>query len=239
MLPVSHMRYCLQIHTDLWIDAQIKQAALDEAPFAGTEAWAEDVAQSEPGPPESEPTSAIATDPTIAHAGLNELTVPVNGGAEPADTSDAPPGASVDAGAANEAGGNWDKEQPSSDDPLTESFEMVPRDPAEVETPTATAPINSTASWADDTPDPVAQPASGAPTNGNDGFHEVHHNRGGRGRGGHQSDSRGGYRGRGGPRGDFRGRGRGGGRGRGDGFRGGPRGGGFRGGPRGGGGESQ
>ena len=110
MLPVSHMRYCLQIHTDLWIDAQIKQAALDEAPFAGTEAWAEDVAQSEPGPPESEPTSAIATDPTIAHAGLNELTVPVNGGAEPADTSDAPPGASVDAGAANEAGGNWDKE---------------------------------------------------------------------------------------------------------------------------------
>ncbi|KAF2688842.1 hypothetical protein K458DRAFT_293793 [Lentithecium fluviatile CBS 122367] len=220
--------------------AQIKQAALEEAPFAGTEAWAEDVAQSEPGPPDSESTSAVATDPTIAHAGLNELdtTVPVNGDEEPADTPIAPQASSVDAGAANEAGGDWDKQQPSSDDPLAESFEMVPRDPTEVETPASSAPINSTTSWADDHPEPAAQPvASGAPANGNDGFHEVHHNRGGRGRGGHQGEGRGSYRGRGGPRGD-RGRGRGGGRGRGDGFRGGPRGGGYRGGPRGG-GESQ
>lgn len=141
----------------------------------------------------------------------------VNGGAQ-VDTSNVPAGSSIGAGAANEAGGDWDKPTSGSDDPLAESFEIVPRDPAETETPAAPAAVNLTQSWADDTPD--AAPA--APAAANDGFHEVHHNRGGRGRGGF------GGRGRGGPRGDFRGRGRG--RGRGDGFRGAPRGGGFRGG---------
>lgn len=141
------------------------------------------------------------------------------------DTPSAPAASSVDAGAANLAGGDWDKPGPGSDDQLTESFEIVPRDPAETETPAAPAAVNLTQSWADDTPE-TAPAASAA---ANDGFHEVHHNRG-RGRGGQQGEGRGGFggRGRGGPRGDFRGRGRG--RGRGDGFRGGPRGGGFRGG---------
>lgn len=201
-------------------DAQVKKAALDEAPFAAEEAWADDVAQSQPTAPEND----TVTDPTVAHAGLTEIdttTGAVNGTAD-VDTPSAPAASSVDAGAANEAGGDWDKPQSGSDDPLAESFEIVPRDPAETETPAAPAAVNLTQSWADDTPD--AAPAAAAP---NDGFHEVPHR--GRGRGGFQGEGRGGFRGRGGPRGDgFRGRGRG--RGRGDGFRGGPRGGGsFRG----------
>jgi len=142
---------------------------------------------------------------------------------ESGDAPNVPAATIVDAGAANLAGGDWDKPPSGSDDPMTESFEIVPRDPAETETPAAPAAVNTTQSWADDTPD-VALAASTA-TGNNDGFHEVQHNRG-RGRGGHQGEGRGGYRGRGGQRGDFRGRGRG--RGRGDGHRGGPRGG-FRG----------
>ncbi|KAF1966849.1 hypothetical protein BU23DRAFT_559875 [Bimuria novae-zelandiae CBS 107.79] len=204
--------------------AQVKQAALDEAPFAAEEAWADDVAQSQPTAPESDSATAISTDPTVANAGLTEIdtaTGAVNRGAE-VDTPSAPAASSIGAGAANDAGGDWDKPTSGSDDPLAESFEIVPRDPAETETPAAPAAVNLTQSWADDTPD--AASAAPAAANTSDGFHEVvHHGRGGRGRGG------GGFggRGRGGPRGDFRGRGRG--RGRGDGFRGAPRGG-FRGG---------
>ncbi|KAF9731961.1 hypothetical protein PMIN03_000087 [Paraphaeosphaeria minitans] len=209
--------------------AQVKQAALEEAPFAAEEAWADDVAQSQPTAPETDSPTAISTDPTVAHAGLTEIdaTTGAVNGAE-LDTSNAPAASSVDAGAANQAGGNWDKPGPGSDDPLAESFEIISRDPAETETPAAPAAVNLTQSWADDTPE--APPA--APAAADDGFQNVTHNRG-RGRGGYQGEGRGGYRGRGrgGPRGDsFRGRGRGGG-GRGDGFRGGPRGGGgFRGG---------
>ncbi|KAF1961174.1 hypothetical protein CC80DRAFT_402110 [Byssothecium circinans] len=207
--------------------AQIKQAALEEAPFAAEEAWAENVAESQPTDPET-----ITTDPTIANAGLTELdtSTSVKGGAEAAEETSAPAASSIDAGAANAAGGDWEKPQSSSDDPLAESYEIVPRDLAETETPAAAAPVNATTSWADEPVDPQA-----APANGNDGFQEVQNTRGGRGRGQHQGEGRGGYRGRGGPRGGGRG---GRGRGRGDGgFRGGPRGGGFRGGPRGG--ESQ
>ena len=181
------------------------------------------MAQSHPTAPESDSTTAASTDPTVANAGLTEIdtaTGAVNG--QTVDAPSAPAISSIDAGAANEAGGDWDKPQSGSDDPLAESFEIVPRDPAETETPTAPAAVNLTQSWADDTPE--AAPA--AATSANDGFHEVPHR--GRGRGGHQGEGRGGYRGRGGQRGEFRGRGRG--RGRGDGFRGAPRGGGgFRG----------
>ncbi|KAH8726081.1 hypothetical protein GQ44DRAFT_726440 [Phaeosphaeriaceae sp. PMI808] len=206
--------------------AQVKQAALDEAPFAAEEAWVEDVAQSQPVPPESEAPEAVS-DPTIAHAGLTELDASAAAIGRSADNTTAPAASSIEAGAANAAAADqWDKQAAGADDPLSESFEIVPRDPAETETPNATAPVTSTQSWADDTPEPQA--ASGGAAGG-DGFHEVHHPRGGRGRGGHQGDGRGGYRGRGrgGPRGDFRG---GRGRGRGE-FRG-PRGG-FRGPPRG------
>ncbi|KAF2878394.1 hypothetical protein BDV95DRAFT_20672 [Massariosphaeria phaeospora] len=215
--------------------AQIKQAALEETPFAAEEAWVDEVAQAQPAPPETEPPSAGSTDPTIVNAGLTELgdgdIIPNGEGS--VDTVNAPAAASVDTGAANAAAEEqWDKQPSSANDPLTESFEMVPRDPAETETAAAVAPVNSVQSWADDTPEhmPTAAPTT---TNGSDGFHEVQHNRG-RGRGSPQGEGRGGYRGRGGSRGEYRGRGRG--RGRGGDFRG-SRGGGFRG-PRGG-GDSQ
>ncbi|KAH7073673.1 hypothetical protein BKA63DRAFT_514590 [Paraphoma chrysanthemicola] len=207
--------------------AQVKQAALDEAPFAAEEAWVDEVAQAQPAPPETEAPDAVS-DPTVAHAGLTEL----DAGAAPistdSDTPTAPAASSIEPGTANAAAEEqWDKQAAGGDDPLSESFEMIPRDPAETENQHATAPVTSTQSWADDTPEPQATPGAAS---GGDGFHEVHHSRGGRGRGGHQGEGRGGYRGRGrgGPRGDFRG---GRGRGRGD-FRG-PRGG-FRGAPRGG-----
>ena len=210
-------------------DSQVKQAALEEAPFAAEEAWVDDVAQAQPNAPESETPEAVS-DPTITHAGLTELDAGAAtvGGAE-AEQSLAPAAASIEPEAANAAAtAQWDKQASGQDQPLTEPFEIIPRDPAETETPHATAPVTSTQSWADDTPEPQAQP----PTS--DGFSEVQHNRGGRGRGGqHQGEGRGGGgyrgRGRGGPRGgggEFRGRGRGRGdsRGRG-GFRGAPRGG--------------
>lgn len=211
--------------------AQLKQAALEEAPFAAEEAWVDDVAQAQPAPPEYESTTGNSTDPTIANAGLTEIDAPttvINDG-QGADTANAPPAASaIDSGAANAAAAEqWDKQPSSADDPLAESFEIVPRDPTETENAAAPAPISSVESWADDTPEPSATTGS-APANGNDGFSEVHHHHHrGRGRGNFQGDNRGSYRGRGGPRGEGRGRG-GRGRGRGD-FRGGPRGG-FRGG---------
>ena len=34
-------------------DSQVKQAALEEAPFAAEEAWVDDVAQAQPNAPES------------------------------------------------------------------------------------------------------------------------------------------------------------------------------------------
>jgi hypothetical protein len=212
------------------LDAQVKQAALDEAPFAAEEAWVDEVAQAQPAAPETEASEAVS-DPTIAHAGLTEIGAGASavGGSAETGASGAPAASSIEPGAANAAAEEqWDKQATGGDDPLSESFEMVPRDPAETENPHVAAPVTSTQSWADDTPEP--QTTSGAATGG-DGFHEVtHHNRGGRGRGGHQGEGRGGFRGRGrgGPRGDFRG---GRGRGRGE-FRGGR--GGFRGAPRGG-----
>ncbi|KAF2261657.1 hypothetical protein CC78DRAFT_583467 [Lojkania enalia] len=198
--------------------SQLRQTALEETPFAAEEAWVEDVAQAQPAPPETEPPS----DPTIANAGLTETNMGVNSlNGEAVDTPTAPLATSVDTGAANAAAEEqWDEKHPAgSDDTLTESFEMVPRDPTETETPAVTAPNNSTASWADDTHE-AAPAATPALASGNGEFQEVHHNRGGRGRSGPQ----GGYRGRGGrgrSRGDF-GRGRGEFRGRGRGsFRGG------------------
>ncbi|KAF1944896.1 hypothetical protein EJ02DRAFT_463742 [Clathrospora elynae] len=208
--------------------SEVKQAALEEAPFAAEEAWVDDVAQSQPAPPETETPEAVS-DPTITNAGLTEIDVGVTAVTESAEEKSAAPAASsIEPEAANAAAeAQWDKQATGGDDPLSESFEIVPRDPAETETPHATAPVTSTQSWADDTPEPTATPA--APASGADGFSEVQHNRGGRGRGGHPGGDRGAYRGRGrgGPRGDFRG---GRGRGRGE-FRG-PRGA-FRGPPRG------
>lgn len=201
---------------------------MDEAPFAAEEAWVDEVAQSQAAAPETEAPEAVS-DPTVANAGLTEIGASAGTMGQKAghEASAAPAASSIEPEAANAAAeAQWDKQATGGDDPLSESFEMVPRDPAETENPHATAVPTSTQSWADDTPEPAAAPV---PTPANDGFSEVHHSRGGRGRGGHPGGERGGYRGRGrgGPRGDFRG---GRGRGRGD-FRG-PRGG-FRGPPRG------
>jgi hypothetical protein len=212
------------------IDAEVKQAALDEAPFAAEEAWVDEVAQAQPASPENE-TPEVVSDPTIAHAGLTELDdAATNAGGAEKEVSNAPAASRIEPEAANAAAeAQWDKQATGGDDPLSESFEMVPRDPAETETPHVGAAVTSTQSWADDTPEPQA--STGA-ASGGDGFHEVLHTRGGRGRGGHSGEGRGGPyrgRGRGGPRGDFRGgRGRGGRgefRGTRGGFRGAPRGG--------------
>jgi hypothetical protein len=205
----------------------------------------------EEAPLEEDPWANGETDPTIANAGLNELdttqTLPIitNGTEHTSelDTPSAPAATSIQEGAGNAAAEEqWDTKVPGEAG-MEESFEMIPRDPAETEAPHAPAEVTSTQSWADDTPTPgetswaMEPPVTAtAPATENDGFSEVHHgNRGGRGRGG--AEQRGGYRGRGGPRGDgYRGRGRGDGRGRGRGEgrgRGAPRGGAPRGAPRG------
>lgn len=175
--------------------------------------------------PETGLDTVAGSDPTLANAGLTEqdaaAQLPNGVPADHAVHHQAPAAASTDAGAANAAAeSQWDN-KPQDQDPLAESFEMVPRDPTETELPSHPAPVNSTQSWADEIPAEMETAAPAAEPN--DGFHEVHH-RGGRGRGDRGNDSRGGYRGRG-RGGDGRGRGRGGYRGE----RGGPRGG-FRGG---------
>ncbi|KAL1636926.1 hypothetical protein SLS56_001023 [Neofusicoccum ribis] len=202
--------------------AQVKQASIEDAPFAAEEAWVEKVAEAEAA---GEEDATVGTDPTIAHAGLTELdaTAPTANG-DPAAESSAVPSASVDDTAANAAGADqWDTKVPGSDDPLAESFEMVPRDPTETEAVHEPAPAASTQSWAEDTSTAAAAVAAEpAPAPNGDGFQEVPTTRGGRGRGNYQGERRGGFRGRGGLRGEGRGRGgfRGEGRGRG-GFRGG------------------
>ncbi|KAK8248025.1 hypothetical protein HDK77DRAFT_426261 [Phyllosticta capitalensis] len=209
--------------------AEVKEVSTKETAteFVEEKAWAEDVAQSEPVPPESNAAVSAATDPTVAHAGLTELdatsTAATNGEAH--NESAVPPATSVEDASANAAGAEqWDTKVPVADDPLTESFEMVPRNPSETEAIHQPAPATSTQSWAEDTPVPTTEtsiaPTGPAPGPNGEGFQEVAHSRGGRGRGGYQGErGRGGYRGRG------QGRGRGGNFHRGDrgrnGFRGG------------------
>ena len=145
-----------------------------------------------------------------------------NGGAEHVETPTVPEASNIDSAAANAAAdaswqANLSSSMTSGPDGWVDVNKEVPRDPAETDTGVSATPAatHATQSWAEDVPtDPTPAPAPAAPKD--DGFHEVHHNRGGRGRGGTQGEHRGG-RGRGGYRGD-RGRGyRGerGGRGRG------------------------
>ena len=207
------------------LDKQVRELAFEYAPFAAEEAWADEVAQSEPAPPTAEePTAQVGTDPTIAHAGMTEIDAeaePMANGQSHVDVPTVPEVSNIDAGAANAAAGNnWDAS--ASVDQGADSWVEVSRDPAETETGIAATPaaMAGTQSWADEVP--TEMPAATAPAaepkaNGGDGFHEVHHGRGGRGRNGSQGEHRGGHRGRGGFRGD-RG-GEGGHRGRG-GFRG-------------------
>ncbi|KAH7031946.1 hypothetical protein B0J12DRAFT_704034 [Macrophomina phaseolina] len=209
----------LSISSDPSADAEVKKASVEDAPFAAEEAWVDNVAQADAAPPTYD--AAVGTDPTVAHAGLTELDAkaPTTNGDPAAEVSAPPPLASTILLQMLRV--------PGSDDPLAESFEMVPRDPAETEAVHEPAPAASTQSWAEDASAAAATPAAAEPTpaaaesapatNG-DGFQEVPSTRGGRGRGNFQGERRGGYRGRG-PRGE--GRGRGGYRGdRGDGYRG-------------------
>ena len=223
--------------------AQVKQAAMEHEPYqpAGESSMG-DALQAYPSPPAAEHGDPLATtDPTIAHAGLNELStsaLPTNG-VEASDSSMVPPQANIDAGAANEvAASHWDPKMSASAEDGWVEVNAAPRDPIETDNGVGATPaaMSGTQSWADEQP-PAGPPTAMTPevnTNGNDGFHEVHHSRGGRGRGGGQGEQRrgsfrgrggyrggegGAYRGRGGFRGDrggeagHRGRGRGGFRG--------------------------
>ena len=201
-----------------------------------------------------EPTASSVpdTDPTVANATLVEIdTAQIPNGmvlaSDSADTSTAPPSASIGTEAGNAAAEEqWDTKLPgSADDALAESYEIVPRNPTETETPNQMRPplsTQATGSWADDAtatgesswvedsqvvPGADAKPAppnttSGTVANGAaaDGFQAVHHGSRGRGpRGQFRGDFRGRGRGDGRSRGGSRGDGRGRGRGRGD-FRG-------------------
>lgn len=208
----------------LWLsDKQVKELAFQYAPYAAEEAWVEEVAQSEPAPPPAEESSTpVATDLTVAHAGLTEIdenNEPIsNGVSHHVDTPTVPDASNIDAGAANAAAeNNWEAKLSVSAESGPEGWVEIPRDPAETETGTAAtlAAMTGTQSWAEDVPTesvpPVTDLAPPAANNG-DGFHEVHHGRG-RGRNGSQGEYRGGGRGGRGFRGDrgndggYRGRG--------------------------------
>ena len=180
---------------------------------------------------------STTVDPTVANAGLTEIEskpLQPNGSIMENNTSTVPEQASVDSLAANAtAEEQWDSKITTSEG-LGESFEMVPRNNSEIETKpiaisTSSSGLgsiqrNNTHNWADDHPaePPLAREVVKVVPNGNDGFHEVHHGRGGRSRGGYHGDYRGGFHGK--PRGDgpgYRNRGY---RGRGGGHRGGFRG---------------
>lgn len=180
---------------------------------------------------------STTVDPTVTNAGLTELeTKPLqpNGPVLENTPSAAPEQASIDSFAANAtAEEQWDSKIMASEG-LEESFEMVPRNNSDIEAKPITTLTSSsgpesiqrsnTHSWADDHPaePPLAREGAKVVPNGNDGFREVHHGRGGRSRGGYHGDYRGGFRGK--YRGDGSGYRNRGYRGRGGGYRGGFRG---------------
>ena len=229
--------------TDFCKDKQVRDAAAEHTPpaYNTEEPVADDETPTETAAPAAEENvDPVGSDPTVIHAGLTEIdaevTDPTNGISNHIETPSVPEASSIDAGAANAAAEtNWEAKLSASGTSGPDGWVEVPRDPAETDTGLTATPaaVMGSQSWAEDVP---AETATAAPaTNGGDGFHEVHHSRGGRGRGGFQGEHRGGGRGRGGYRGDRGGegggyRGRGGYRGdRGDGGyrgrgRGGPRG---------------
>lgn len=129
----------------------------------------------------------------------------------------------IDEGAANSAAiTNWEISTTSAD-PMQDSWVSVPRPAEETAKDFTSAASNDTSNWgnsaatwgegrtANGNPSSWADEAPELPSN--DGFREVHHHRGGRGRGGSGAEGRGGGRGgrgRGGKAGEFRGKGRGG-----------------------------
>ncbi|KAL8712813.1 MAG: hypothetical protein Q9220_003021 [cf. Caloplaca sp. 1 TL-2023] len=210
---------------------QVRDLAFEYAPYAAEEAWAEDVAQSEPTAPSAEDTTTeIGTDPTVAHAGLTELDTTAeptsNGVSHHVDTPSVPDASNIDAGAANAAAADptWDAKLSASAESGPDGWVEVARDPGETDTGTTATPaaMNSTQSWAEEVAG-ESQPSTAQPEGPNqgwspsDGFNEVRRGRGTR----PQGEGRGGGRGRGGYRGDRGDRGgEGGYRGRGGGYRG-------------------
>jgi hypothetical protein len=206
---------------------RVRELTLQEIPVSSEHTWDDDTPKN------------IESDPTIANAGLTELEDPttaelINGTSKISmeEESVAPPTASIDSGASNAAADSqWDPSRPGTqEDPLSESFEMIPRDAGDTKSSTPTISDSATPkqSWSDvpggnSYAEPLSMTSStanGAATSAspNDGFHEVKHHHGGRGRS--QSGQKGDRGGRGGSRrgsGSFRGGDRGG--------RGGPRGG--------------
>ena len=230
-----------RLSTDFCIDKQVRDAAAEHAPpaYNTEEPVADDVAPAETAAPAAqESVDPVGSDPTVLHAGLTEIDAevaePTNGINNQIETPSVPEASSIDAGAANAAAEtNWEAKMSASGTSGPEGWVEVPRDPAETDTGITATPaaVMGSQSWAEDVP---TETVTAAPvTNGGDGFHEVHHSRGGRGRGGYQGEYRGGGRGRGGYRGDRGGEG-GGYRGRG-GYRGDRGEGGYRGRGRGGG----
>ena len=144
----------------------------------------------------------------------------MNGVSSHVDGLNVPDVSNIDADAANAAAGsNWEAKDPASTSPGQDEWVEIPRDPTETDTGNSATPagMTSTQSWAEDVPteptNPMPTPAYvQTPADAGDGFHEVQHHRGGRGRAGGQGDHRSGNRGGRGFRGD---RGEGGGRGRG------------------------
>ncbi|KAH0555892.1 hypothetical protein GP486_006163 [Trichoglossum hirsutum] len=209
--------------------AQVKQASVEYEPVPITsDAPPDEAAESYPTPPSAVEDAELhaATEPAATSADYHGLANNEHfgndstGPAGALESSAAPTQSDVDASAANEAAAEgWDAKLSASGEGA-ESWVEIPREPAETETGTP-ADTNTKESWADDHPvsAPTGPAANGTPS-GNDGFREVHHSRGGRGRGGHQNEyiRGGGFRGRGGSRGDRGGEG-GGYRGRG-GYRG-------------------
>ena len=165
---------------------------------------------------DTETPADIGTDLTVANASATELDAgdakPLNGGTIGSKTNGIS-NADVADDAANEIGeSQWDVNDISASQEWVDV--KIPRDPAETETGLEATPakIGNTQSWADDQPDAPPEPTP-APTDPNDGFHQVQRNKGRNEREGGGGE----WRGRG--RGGYRGRGRGGhgneGRGRG------------------------
>ncbi|MCJ1276128.1 hypothetical protein MMC21_003933 [Puttea exsequens] len=125
---------------------QVRDSASEYAPYAAEEAWVDEVAQAESGPP-------TGTDPTVAHAGLTEIDHPAepatNGFSSSLNTPGVPEASNIDAGAANAAAEtSWEAKQPGSGE---EEWIQVTRDPAETDTGNTATPagMNNTQSWAD------------------------------------------------------------------------------------------
>jgi hypothetical protein len=141
-------------------DEQVKAAAIAYvSPYAAAE-----VAETTETAEES--TSAVGTDPTVAHAGLTEIdatgsTAPLtNGHTESSPQSSFPTNAGVSDSAANAAAeSEWDATNNLSASITQEEWVEVPRNPAETETGLSATPAaaSNVQSWADDQPENHAE----------------------------------------------------------------------------------